>query len=133
ELHLNAAPILAELENTAEVFVRGENGGANPGLMHLLDLYRIGHVNGIMDLNPFSIGQQNLVDHRWSGGDQIEVEFALQPLLDDFQVKQPNKAAAKPEPERRAGLHLEGEARIVETTPAHGRTQILDRGGIHRE
>ena len=101
--------------------------------MHLLDLYRIGHVNGIMDLDPFPICQQNLVNHRWGGGDQIKVEFALQPLLDDFQVKQPKKAAAKSEPERSRGLHLEGEARIVEAKPAHRGAQILELRSIHRE
>ena len=50
-----------------------------------------------------------LVDDRGRGGDQVEVEFALEPLLDDFQMQQPEEAAAEAEAERGRGFHLEGE------------------------
>ena len=51
-----------------------------------------------------------LVDHRRRGRDQVEVELALQPLLDDLEVQQAEEAAAEAEAERGRGFHLEGEA-----------------------
>ena len=65
--------------------------------------------------------------------DEIEVELALQPLLDDLEMQEPEKAAAKPEAERRRRLHLVGEARVVESEPAHRRAQILKVGCVRRE
>jgi len=45
---------------------------------------------------------RDLVDHRRRGRDEVEVELALQPLLDDFEVQQAEEAAAEAEAERRA-------------------------------
>jgi hypothetical protein len=76
----------------------------------------IGHVGAQLDL----------VDHRRGRGDQVEIELALQPLLDDFQVQQPEEAAAEAEAERRGGFHLEGERGVVEPQLAHGGAQIFE-------
>ena len=46
--------------------------------------------------------------------DQVEVELALEALLDDLHVEQPEEAAAEPEPERDRALGLVGEAGVVE-------------------
>ena len=53
-------------------------------------------------------------------GDQVEVELALEALLDDLHVEQAEEAAAEPEPERDRALRLVGEARVVEV-------QLLER------
>ena len=80
-----------------------------------------------------AVGQRDLVDHRRRGGDQVEVELALQPLLDDFEMQQAEEAAAEAEAERGGGFHLVGEARVVETQPAERGAQILEIGGVDRE
>ena len=74
-----------------------------------------------------------LVDDRGRGGDEVEVELALQPLLDDLEVQQAEEAAAEAEAERGRGLHLEGEAGVVEAQLAHGGAQVLEIGGVDRE
>ena len=48
-------------------------------------------------------------------------------------MQQPEEAAAEAEAERGRGLHLVGEARVVEAKLAHGRAQILELGGVDRE
>ena len=53
-------------------------------------------------------------------GDEVEVELALEPLLDDLHVQQAEEAAAEPEAQRDRALGLEGEARVVEV-------QLLER------
>ena len=73
------------------------------------------------------VGQLDLVDDRGRGGDEVEVELALQPLLDDLQMQQAEKAAAEAEAERRRGLHLVGKARVVEPQPAHRRARAASK------
>ena len=52
--------------------------------------------------------------------DEVEVELALEALLDDLHVEQAEEPAAEPEPERDRALRLEREARVVEV-------QLLER------
>ena len=55
-----------------------------------------------------------MVLDRRRGGDEVQVELALEALLDDLHVEQAEEAAAEPEPERDRALRLVGEARVVE-------------------
>ena len=79
------------------------------------------------------MGQLDLVDHRGRGGDQVEVIFAGQPLLDDLEVEQAEEAAAEAEAERGAGLHLEAEAGVVEAQLVEAVAELLEVGGVDRE
>ena len=58
--------------------------------------------------------QLDVVLDRRRRGDEVEVELALEPLLDDLHVEQAEEPAAEPEAERDRALGLEGEARVVE-------------------
>jgi hypothetical protein len=75
----------------------------------------------------------HLVDHRRRGGDEVEVIFAGQPLLDDLEVEQAEEAAAEAEAERGAGLHLEAEAGVVEAQLVEAVAELLEVGGVDRE
>ena len=74
-----------------------------------------------------------LVDHRRRGGDEVEVIFAGQPLLDDLEVEEAEEAAAEAEAERGAGLHLEAERGVVEAQLVEAVAQLLEIGGVDRE
>ena len=54
------------------------------------------------------------------GGDEIEIELALEPLLHDLHVQQAEEAAAEAEAERRRRLGLVVQRRVVEL-------QLLER------
>ena len=84
-----------------------------------------------LDLGP--VGQRDLVDDRGRGRDEIEVELALEPLLDDLEMQEPEKAAAEAEAERGGRLHLVRKAGVVEPEPAHRRAQVLEIGGVGRK
>ena len=47
-------------------------------------------------------------------GDEVEVELALEPLLDDLHVEQAEEAAPEAEPEGDRALGLEGDRGVVE-------------------
>ena len=57
---------------------------------------------------------RDVVAHARRGRDQVQVVLALQPLLDDLQMQQPEKAAAESKTQRNRRLGLEREARIVQ-------------------
>ena len=129
----DAAPVLAEFQDRAEIIVGRQDRRLDPGLLDFRDLDDVGHVGGIVQFDLGLVGQRDPVDDRGRGRDQVEVELALQPLLDDLEMQQPEEAAAEAEAERRRGLHLVGEARVVEPQPAHRRAQILEIGGVDGE
>ena len=58
--------------------------------------------------------QLDAVLDRRRGRDEVEVELALEALLDDLHVEQAEEAAAEPEAQRDRALGLVGEARVVE-------------------
>ncbi len=73
------------------------------------------------------------VDHRRRGGDQIEVELALQPLLNHLQVQQAEEAAAEARTQRRRAFRLVVEAGIVQPQLGERLAQVLELGGVGRE
>ena len=133
QLLLTPAPVLAQLEDAAEIFVRHHDGRLDPRLLDALDLGRIRHVGRVVHLDHRAVVHVEVVDDARRRGDQIEIEFAVEALGDDLKMQQAEKAAAEAEAERGGGFHLEGEARVVEAQPAHGGAQIFEVGGIDRE
>ena len=57
-------------------------------------------MRGVVDLLGFSVGARNPVNDGWRGGDEIEIEFPLQPLLDYLHVEQAQESAAVTESKR---------------------------------
>ena len=90
------------------------------------DLLRLGHVGGVVQLLHGAVGEMHAIDDGGRRGDQVDVEFALEPLADDLKMQKPEKAATEAEAERRRGLHLVAEARVVEAELAHRLAQILE-------
>src|SRR5690606_22842800 len=51
EVDLDAAPLLAELQDRAEVVVGRQDGGADPGFFDVVDPDDVGHVGGVVQLD----------------------------------------------------------------------------------
>ena len=62
----------------------------------------------------FAVVEGESVDDAGGCRDDVEIEFAVEPLKDNFQVEQAKKAAAEAKAERHAALLLDMEGRIVE-------------------
>ena len=75
----------------------------------------------------------HLVDHARRGRDQIEIEFAVQPLMDDFEMQQAEEAAAEAEAERGGCFHFIAKTRVIETELAHRRAQCFEIRRIDRK
>src|SRR5690606_31022142 len=98
-----------------------------------LDLHHVGQVGRIVQVDLGAVALADLVNDRGGRRDQIQVELAAQALLNDLQVQQAQEAAAEAEAQRGAGLHLIGEAGVVQAQAADGGAQVLEVGGVDRE
>jgi hypothetical protein len=70
------------------------------GLAHLIQPALVGHLGRVLHHANFAVRLHHLVHHAGCGGDQILIELALQPFLDDLHVQQAEKAAAKTKAQR---------------------------------
>ena len=68
----------------------------------------------VVDFDHFAVGGGDAIAHAGRGGDQIDVELALQALLHDFQVQQAEEAAAETEAQRDGIFRLVEECGVVQ-------------------
>ena len=80
----------------------------------LLDPSWIRQLGRAVDLLHHSVRGRHPVENAGRGRDEVHAELALETLLDDLHVEQPEEAAPKAEAERRRGLRLEEERRVVQ-------------------
>ena len=66
-----------------------------------------------------------MVGHAGRGGDEVEVELALKPLLDDLHMQQSQKTASEPEAEGFGILGLESERSVVELQLQQGFLEVV--------
>ena len=100
---------------TVPVYSDGrEDRDRQHGLVDVVDLGASGSSVGLSMIRSRAVGEEGPVDHGGGGGDEREVELALEALPDDLHVQQAEEAAAEPEAQRVGGLGLEGEGGVVE-------------------
>ena len=112
---------------------RGDHGCRDVRFFRLLDLRGVGKVGGIVhEDRPCRPGA--LIRY-WTDGrgeDDGHLELALEPLLDDLQVQQPEEPAAEAVPERNRGILLIDQRGVVELELRHGLHELLVVVGVHR-
>ena len=109
-----AALLFEQLQNAAQILFARDHGGVDDRLFDLLDLGGIGKLGRVIDFDHFARRGGDAVAHAGRGGDQVDIELALQPLLHDLQVQQAQEAAAEAEAQRHRILRLEVEGAVVE-------------------
>ncbi|MCH9616140.1 MAG: hypothetical protein SP1CHLAM54_12420 [Chlamydiia bacterium] len=60
----------------------------DPGLFDGVDVCGVGKVCGVVDFFDFAVCEEDFVDDAWSGGDDVEVKFALEAFEGDFEVEE---------------------------------------------
>ena len=113
-LLLHAALLAAQGQHRADMIRRHQNIGDDDGLAQLFDPVLRRQLGRIVDIDDRFVGQQNLIDDGRRAGDQIQAVLALQALLHDIHVQQPQEAAAKSKAQRGRDFRLEMQRRIVE-------------------
>ena len=128
---LELAPaLLAHGHDVAHIVGRRDDGHLGVGLLSQLDHRRVRVIVGIVHHDHGAVGLGDTVDHRGQGGDEIQIELPLQPLLDDLHVEHAQKAAAEAEAQGGGGLGLEGQGGVVELELLQGVPQIWILGAV---
>ena len=133
QLDLLTATLGAQLQNRAEIFVGHHDRGLDPGLVDALDARHVGIVGRVVEHELFAVRQSDVIDDRRCRRDDLQIEFPLEPLLDDLHMQQPQKSAAEAHAQRGGALRLKFEARVVQMQAAQRLAQILILGSIGRE
>ena len=97
------------------------------------DLHRVGHVGRVVQQVHAAVGAVDPVDHARRRRDQVEAEFAVEPLLHDLQVQQAEEAAAEAEAEGRRVLRLVFEPGVVQAQLGEAFAQEFEIRRVGRE
>src|SRR6185312_15497719 len=93
----DSSPVLAQLHHRPDVGGWDDDRQPHERLRYGFDGSRIREHRWVVDLDHAPAPQPNLVLHCRRGGDELELELSLQALLDDLEMEQAQKAAAKAE------------------------------------
>ena len=102
-----AAPVLAQLHDIADIIRWRVNVRVDNGFIRLRYLGWIRVVCGVVYHLHGAVSHLYLVYNGGRGGDDVEVVFALDTLLDYLHVEQSEESAAEAESQRNGGLRLE--------------------------
>ena len=91
----------------------------------MIDFDDIWHIGRVVQLFHRPVSHEDVVDHRWGCCDEVYVKLAFQPLADDLQMKEAEKATAKPKTECGGGFHFIFKAGVIKAELAHRVTQIF--------
>jgi len=80
---------------TVPVYSDGVDGGGQHRLVDVVDPAGVGQLGRVVDVELGAIGQEGPVGHARGGGDQGQVELALEALAHDLHVQQTQEPAAK--------------------------------------
>ena len=109
-----AAAVLTEIHDVAHIIRGGIDVRVYHRLLRLRDERRVGIIRRIVDEHNAAVRLRDAVDNARRSRDEIEIIFALEPLLDDLHVQKPQETAAEAEAQRHRGFRLEGEGGVVE-------------------
>ena len=99
----------------------------------MVDAGDVGQVLGTPYVNHLAVGLEDVVVHRGRRRDEVEVELALEALLDDLHVKQPQETDAEAKAKGHGGLGRPGERRVVHVELVEGVAEVLVLLGVHGE
>ena len=97
ELLLVAALFFEQLQNLADILFARNDGRVDDRLFDLLGLRRVRELVRTLDHDHFIVRQRHAVTHARRRGDQVDIELALEPLLNDLHVEETQEAAAEAE------------------------------------
>ena len=123
---------LGQFHHRSHVILRHDNGSCHVRLRYLRDYRRIREGRGIVHQFDIPVGLVDLVHYVGGRGDQVQLVFPFQPLLDYIHVEQAQETAAEPEAQSGRGLRLKEQGRIVQLELFQGIPQVVVIRILHR-
>ena len=117
---LDAATILTELQNGANVACGSQDGRLHYRFVYLGDLASGRIFRRISYLQLSAVFHDHAIDHIRSGRNQIKIKFPLKALPHDLHVQQPEEPNPESEAKGTRGLRLVAQRGIVELQLVQG-------------
>ena len=130
---LHATLLNTQRDDVAQELLRQQHVAFRDRLTQLLNVIQRRQLGRAIDIDDFFRRGFHFVDNRRRGGNQIQVVFAFQTLLDDFHVQQAEEATAEAEAQRRGTFRLIEQRRIVQAQFTERITEGFIIIGAHRE
>ena len=121
----NAAVLDSELHDGTRILGRADNLGLEVRLLDALDARSLGQILRAANINHLAVSLVDVIIHRRARGNQVQVELALQALLDDLHMQQAQEAHAEAKAERHRGLGFPHQRRVVDMQLIESVTQVL--------
>ncbi len=115
ELLLRPPLLFEQFQDLPQILLARDYRGVDDRLFDLLDPGRVREFGGIVHFQQRSVGLDDPVADTGRRRDQVDFEFPLQALLDDFQVQQAQEAATEAEAQGDRIFGLEVEGAVVQT------------------
>ncbi len=113
--------------------LRYQNIGAANRLAHFRNRRHIRQFGRVINKHHVAIFQHHFKHHGGRSGDEVEVVFALQTLLDDFHVQHAKETNAETEAQRIGAFRLVLQRRVVQREFFQRFAETLKIIGTHRE
>ena len=109
-----AALFLAQLHDRAYIILGHNDGSVHIWLLHVVNHSGVREEGGVIHHFHIAIGADYFVNNVGRSGNQRQIIFALQALLDNVHVQQSQKAAAEAKAQGSGGFRLEHQGSIVQ-------------------
>ena len=123
---------LAQLHNSTDVILRHNNGRINEWLFNMVDNSRIREEGRVIYHLNIAVSAEYLINNVRCSGNQAQIIFALQTLLDNVHVQQSQKAAAEAKAQRGRCFRLKYQRSIVQLQLFQSITQVIVIGILYR-
>ena len=100
---------LAEIHQRSHIVVGGVDVCIHKRLLRFGNARGVGVGGRIINDFHRAVCQRQAILNAGRGGDEVQVEFPLQPLGDNLHVEKPQKSAAESKSQRGAGLGLKAQ------------------------
>ena len=125
-----APPLLAQVHDISHILLGRDQADLGVGLFRQLNLHGVRVVQGGVDHQGLAVCLGHPVDNVGSRGNEVQIVFPLQALLDDFHVQKPQKAAAEAEAQGNGAFQLIAHGGVVEFQLFQGVPQVLVLGAV---
>src|SRR5438105_850458 len=129
---IDAAALLPELHDAADVVDRYEDAGFDVGLLDAVHLRTMRQQARVFDQLHGAVGAVDVVFDVRNRADEIEVELALEPLAHDFHVQQAEEPAAKSETQGDRRLGFVMQRRVIQLQLGERVAELLILLGVGR-
>ena len=125
QILLETALFFAQLHDIAHIFIGHMDIHLHIRFIQRADAGGVRQFGGVVHFLRVAVRGVHLINDRRRRGDEADLKFAFQPLLNNFHMQQAQKAAAEAEAQGLRGFRLIGKRGIVQAQFFQGHLEVF--------